>query len=51
MYGGLKDHLTEHLEEITDAVLFNRERIITTAQEAVIKTTESEEVLMFCANN
>jgi glycine C-acetyltransferase len=51
MYGGLKDHLTTQLEEITDAGLFKRERIITTPQEAVIKTTEGEEVLNFCANN
>ncbi|MDB2572176.1 glycine C-acetyltransferase [Schleiferiaceae bacterium] len=51
MYGGLKDHLTTQLEEITNAGLFKRERIITTPQDAVIKTTEGEEVLNFCANN
>ena len=51
MYGGLKDHLTTQLEEITAAGLFKRERIITTPQNAVIKTTEGEEVLNFCANN
>ena len=51
MYGGLKDHLTTQLEEITAAGLFKRERIITTPQDAVIKTTEGEEVLNFCANN
>ena len=51
MYGGLKDHLTTQLEEITDAGLFKRERTITTPQDAVIKTTEGEEVLNFCANN
>ena len=51
MYGGLKDHLTTQLEEISDAGLFKRERIITTPQDAVIKTTEGEEVLNFCANN
>lgn len=51
MYGGLKDHLTTQLEEITTAGLFKRERIITTPQDAVIKTTEGEEVLNFCANN
>jgi glycine C-acetyltransferase len=43
--------LTTQLEEITDAGLFKRERIITTPQDAVIKTTEGEEVLNFCANN
>jgi len=51
MYGELKDHLTTQLEEITAAGLFKRERIITTPQDAVIKTTEGEEVLNFCANN
>lgn len=51
MYGGLKDHLTEQLEEITEAGLFKRERVITTPQDAIIKTTEGEEVLNFCANN
>jgi glycine C-acetyltransferase len=43
--------LTTQLEEISDAGLFKRERIITTPQDAVIKTTEGEEVLNFCANN
>ena len=51
MYGGLKDHLTTQLEEITAAGLFKRERVITTPQDAIIKTTEGEEVLNFCANN
>ena len=51
MYGGLKDHLTAQLEEITAAGLYKRERVITTPQDAIIKTTEGEEVLNFCANN
>jgi len=51
MYGKLKDHLSAQLQEIDEAGLFKRERIITTAQDAVIKTTEGEEVLNFCANN
>lgn len=51
MYGTLKDHLSTQLQEIDDAGLFKRERIITTAQDAVIKTTGGEEVLNFCANN
>jgi len=51
MYGTFKDHLSTQLQEIDDAGLFKRERIITTAQDAVIKTTEGEEVLNFCANN
>jgi len=51
MYGTLKDHLSNELQAIDDAGLFKRERIITTAQDATIKTTEGEEVLNFCANN
>ena len=45
MYGGLKEHLQSELDQIEKAGLFKRERIITTPQEAVIKTTEGEEVL------
>ena len=51
MYGALKDHLSTQLQEIEDAGLFKRERIITTPQDAVIQTTEGNEVLNFCANN
>ena len=51
MYGALKDHLSAQLQEIDDAGLFKRERIITTPQDAVIQTTEGKKVLNFCANN
>ncbi len=51
MYGDLKNHLSTQLKDIQDAGLFKRERIITTAQDAVIETTEGEEVLNFCSNN
>jgi glycine C-acetyltransferase len=51
MYGDLKDHLQRELADIKTAGLFKRERIITTPQDAVIKTTEGAEVLNFCANN
>ena len=51
MYGDLKNHLQNELAEIEKAGLFKKERIITTPQDAVIKTTEGEEVLNFCANN
>jgi glycine C-acetyltransferase len=51
MYGALKNHLSTQLQEIDDAGLFKRERIITTPQDAVIQTTEGKEVLNFCANN
>ena len=51
MYGDLKDHLQTELADIETAGLFKRERIITTPQDAVIKTTEGAEVLNFCSNN
>ena len=47
MYGDLKEHLRTQLREIEEAGLFKRERIITTPQDAVIKTTDGEEVLNF----
>lgn len=51
MYETLKPVLEKELAEIKEAGLFKKERIITTAQGAEISTTESEEVLNFCANN
>jgi glycine C-acetyltransferase len=43
--------LQEELLSIEQAGLFKKERIITTPQSAVIKTTAGVEVLNFCANN
>ena len=51
MYGKIKQHLQAELQEIKEAGLFKKERIITTSQDAVIKTTEGKEVINFCANN
>lgn len=51
MYGKMQEHLQNELNGIREAGLFKRERIITTPQSAVIKTTEGKEVLNFCANN
>lgn len=51
MYGSIKNHLQKELASIEEAGLYKRERIITTPQGAVIKTTEGKEVLNFCANN
>ena len=51
MYGNIKQHLEKELQEIKEAGLFKTERIITTSQDAVIKTTEGKEVINFCANN
>ncbi len=47
----MQEHLQNELNSIREAGLFKRERIITTPQAAVIKTTEGKEVLNFCANN
>lgn len=51
MYGKLQQHLQTELNDIKDAGLYKSERIITTPQGAVIKTTEGKEVLNFCSNN
>ena len=51
MYGKIKDHLKAELAEIESAGLYKKERIITSAQEAVIKISSGEEVINFCANN
>jgi glycine C-acetyltransferase len=51
MYATLQPDLEKQLQEIRDAGLFKKERIITTPQGAEIATTEAGEVLNFCANN
>ncbi len=51
MYGKIKEHLQNELQSIKDDGLFKEERIITTAQDAVIKISTGEEVINFCANN
>jgi len=51
MYGKIKDHLSKELQNIEDAGLYKSERIITSPQDAVIKTEDGKEVLNFCANN
>ncbi len=51
MYGNIKEHLQNELQEIEKAGLFKSERIITTSQDAVIKVSTGEEVINFCANN
>ena len=51
MYGNIKEHLQNELQEIENAGLFKSERIITTSQDAVIKVSTGEEVINFCANN
>tara|TARA_R100001143_G_scaffold63588_2_gene72771 strand:+ start:14472 stop:15662 length:1191 start_codon:yes stop_codon:yes gene_type:complete len=51
MYSKLKSDLSEELAQIKKDGLYKEERIITTPQGAVIKTTKGDEVINFCANN
>jgi 7-keto-8-aminopelargonate synthetase and related enzymes len=51
MYGKIKDHLINELEDIRDAGLFKDERIIVSPQQSEIKLDTGQEVLNFCANN
>ncbi len=51
MYGKIKEHLQQELEQIKEAGLYKKERIITSPQGAVIKISTGEEVINFCANN
>ena len=51
MYGAIKNHLKQELEEIKAAGLYKSERIIISSQDAVIKISTGEEVINFCANN
>mgnify|MGYP006266437571 CR=1 FL=1 len=51
MYDTLKPKLEEEIQSIQEAGLYKEERIITTPQDAIIKTTTGEEVINFCANN
>ena len=37
MYGKIKEHLAQEIQEIKDNGLYKRERIITSPQDAVIK--------------
>ena len=51
MYGSIQEHLQSEIKDIKQAGLYKEERIITSAQEAVIKINTGEEVINFCANN
>ena len=51
MYSTLKGNLQNELEKIKADGLYKSERVITTPQGAVIKTTNGDEVINFCANN
>ncbi|GAA4502108.1 glycine C-acetyltransferase [Hymenobacter ginsengisoli] len=51
MYGTLQADLQHQLQEIKDAGLYKKERVITSPQGAEIDTQEAGDVLNFCANN
>ncbi len=51
MYGKIKTHLQNTLEELKQQGLYKTERIITSSQNATIKVGGEREVLNFCANN
>jgi glycine C-acetyltransferase len=51
MYGAIQEFLQKELEEIKDAGLYKKERIITSPQDAVITLEDGSEVINFCANN
>ncbi len=51
MYGNIKAQLQQELQEIKEAGLYKAERVITTPQGSKIDTTQTSDVLNFCANN
>lgn len=51
MYTNLKEHLQQELQQIQEAGLYKKERIITSKQGAEITISTGEKVLNFCANN
>jgi len=51
MYGKLQNDLKQELNNIQEAGLFKKERIITTPMGAEVKVNTGEEVIIMCANN
>jgi len=51
MYGKIQSYLSKELASIEEAGLFKKERIIASAQDALIQLTDGSEVINFCANN
>lgn len=51
MIGKLEQQLQNELNEITEAGLYKKERIITTPQGASVKVENGDEVIIMCANN
>jgi len=51
MFGNIKSHISQELDQIRQAGLYKDERIITSPQQAKITITGGRQVLNFCANN
>jgi glycine C-acetyltransferase len=51
MYGAAKEHLRATLQSIRDDGLYKDERVIVSAQSALIEVRGGQQVLNFCANN
>lgn len=51
MYGKIKDYLQDELNDIREAGLFKKERIITTPQGPNVHVSTGEDVVIMCANN
>lgn len=51
MYGKLQQHLQAELQQIEEAGLYKKERIIAGLQDAEITLADGSKVLNFCANN
>lgn len=51
MFGAIKSHLSEELEQISAGGLYKAERIITGPQNATITVQSGQKVLNLCANN
>ena len=51
MQNNFCNYLTEELKKIQETGLYKPERIITSPQGAIIKTTDNTEVINMCANN
>ncbi len=51
MYGSIKQHCSNQLEEIRRDGFYKNERVITTPQEAHIRVSDGKPLLNMCANN
>ncbi len=51
MYGKIKEHLQNELNQIKEEGLYKEERIIVSPQDAEIEISNGDKVINFCANN